>query len=144
MMIQDRDMKQLKHLMRETYANRRQMINSSKSITQVIDEFPALGLPECIVQEFEMLTQTKNMECTVKSNIENKVMKLVELAGKSKGRKDAKIQVILKKLQLLQDSISNFYLEHDLILKTTAGILLLPLMLGDEEDVIFKECTVGF
>ena len=144
----DRNCDLLLRLLSQTYEERRAMMQTAWKTTQALrDEYPALFCCAGVFQEYQLVENTKlTMTQAVINAISagNSLLKLVE-SELSVNRANVKnrllMNAVLTKLQLSLEDTDDDDL-HDLF-RGTAGLLLLPMLLGESSSYFCVEYEVN-
>ena len=136
MLLSDRERNytKLKFLMAATYTARRQLLNEGASFSEVLREYPALGT-ESLLSDFETLVKIEDINSVVRANINRKMLCVIDIALKKNGARNKIVRDLVEKIK------SNLSEGDDAQRKAIGGML--PALLSEDSNLIFKECKVG-
>jgi hypothetical protein len=157
--VKDRNMKKLLHLLQVSYEDRRKLVYNHATTAAVRKTYPALFCQDAIQQEYERVSGCCSTLKMTRKNIIEKASRLLKAAERltvGKGcnnrptltnksyRNSSKINVIESVLQKLNLAVEHCDdLEKHQFMKATAGLVLLPWLLGEKAEYFCKVYEVN-
>jgi len=139
----ERDHSKLLRLLCSTLDDRRNWLYSTSVKTaDFMKAYPALFFRDGIIQEFEVVTGTSNSMQIAVENAKLKAPKLVEIAREKclqkPNQKIHHINNILTQMELCMEHHQSPETAESI--RATAGLMLLPILLGENMTYFFVDC----
>ncbi len=140
----DRDVSRLKVLMKTTYSARRTMLKEGCSLSEMSLKFPALFTADGLIDEFQEVCKKTNILKSVKNKLDSFAQAIISMAKRSVKRRLKSAPQLEHVLEEFASQVNDASDSTSAQSARVAALLLLPFLLAEDADLLYKEYNVSF